>query len=72
MDYHHYKGYEYSPYEEVEFDGENMKIFHYCFKDGKEVKMVSDFYNESPYRFIDYSKFVQYIDSIVDQELGND
>lgn len=52
-------GYEYRTYDDVEDD--NIKTFHYCFKDGVEVKMPYDFYNTSPYRLVKREDFQRYI-----------
>ena len=57
-----YLGYEYRPYEDHEED--NIKIFHECYKNGVRVKMPSDFYNHSPYNYMDATEFVKYIQSI--------
>jgi hypothetical protein len=56
------KGYEYRTYEDVEDD--NIKIFHHCFKDGKEIEMSYHFYNESPYELIAPELFGIYINQL--------
>lgn len=57
-----YLGYEYCPWQDVEED--NIKIFHECYKDGKRVSMPAEFYNHSPYDYIDADEFVKHIQSI--------
>ena len=52
-------GYQYRTADDIEDD--NIKTFHYCFKDGKEVKMPYDFYNTSPYRLVKREDFQRYI-----------
>lgn len=55
-----YKGYEYRTYDDIEED--NIKTFHLCFKDGKEVSLARAFYNTSPYRLVAVEDFVQFVD----------
>ena len=55
-----YKGYEYRTYDDV--DDDCIKMFHLCFKDGKEVKMPPEFYNHSPYSLIALRDFEQFVD----------
>ena len=55
-----YMGYQYRTYEDIEED--NIKTFHLCFKDGKEVSLTREFYNTSPYRKVAYENFVRYVD----------
>lgn len=57
-----YKGFEYRTYDDVEPD--NIKTFHLCFKDGKEVKMPQEFYNTSPYRKVKYEDFVEFVKQV--------
>lgn len=57
-----YNGFEYRTYDDVEDD--NIKIFHYCYKDGKAIKMVPEFYNHSPYSLITVEEFKEFIDTI--------
>jgi hypothetical protein len=56
------KGYEYRTYLEQEDD--NQKLFHYCFKDGKEIDMGVNFYNESPYELMSPELFGIYVNQI--------
>lgn len=51
--------YEYRTYLDVEEDC--MKLFHYCYKNGQEIRMPIEFYNESPYSKVKPEKFKQYI-----------
>lgn len=58
-----YKGYEYRTYRDVEED--NIKLWHLCYKDGKEIKMPREFANHSPYSIVDPKVFKQLIDNRV-------
>lgn len=62
MIHYTYKGYEYRTEEDVEDD--NVKIFHYVFKDGKRVDMPKYFYNYSPYSYVSYELFVDAVDRL--------
>lgn len=55
-----YKGYQYRTYRDVEED--NIKTFHLCYKDGKEVSLSRAFYNTSPYRYVKREDFERYVD----------
>jgi hypothetical protein len=57
-----YLGFEYRTWDEVEED--NIKTFHECWKDGKEVKMPHAFYNHSPYSLITIEEFKGFVDNI--------
>ena len=57
-----YLGYEYCPWDDVEED--NIKIFHEVYKDGKRINMPRDFYNHSPYSYMDCDEFVQHVQNI--------
>jgi hypothetical protein len=57
-----YKGFEYRTWDEREED--NIKTFHECWKDGKEVKMSRAFYNTSPYDLVEYEDFVAFVQQI--------
>lgn len=59
--HYEYMGYEYRTYEDREDD--NIKLFHLCFKDGKEVKLPYEFYNHSPYSLVYREAFERYIDA---------
>jgi hypothetical protein len=48
-------GFQYRTYLDIEED--NQKIFHYCYKDGKEIKMPREFQNHSPYSYITPDEF---------------
>jgi hypothetical protein len=41
----------------LDIEEDNQKIFHYCYKDGKEVKMPREFHNMSPYSYITPDEF---------------
>jgi hypothetical protein len=56
-------GYEYRTYLDIEED--NQKIFHYCYKDGVEIKMPYEFYNHSPYSYMPKDKFVAFTQHLV-------
>ena len=57
-----YNGFEYRIYDDIEED--NIKTFHYCYKDKKEVKMPYEFYNHSPYSLVPVEEFKRYVDMI--------
>ena len=57
-----YLGYEYRPWDDVEED--NIKTFHECYKNGKQVKMPYDFYNHSPYSIMTYEEFVSHVQTV--------
>ena len=57
-----YLGYEYRPHEDREED--NIKIFHECFKNGQRINMPAEFYNHSPYDYMDATEFVGHVQSI--------
>ena len=57
-----YKGFEYRTFDDVEED--NIKTFHYCYKDGKAIKMPYEFYNHSPYSLISVEEFKEFIDTV--------
>ena len=67
-----YRGYEYRTYRDVEED--NIKLWHLCYKDGKEVEMPQAFINHSPYSTWSKEEFAQFIDSqiLVDFVLHKD
>lgn len=56
--YYEYKGYAYKPYEDVEPE-ENIKIFHYVEKDGKEVASL----DWTPYAFLTLDQFRLFVDA---------
>ena len=60
--HYEYKGFEYRTWDEREED--NIKTFHECWKDGKEVKMSREFYNTSPYDLVEYEDFVAFVQQI--------
>jgi uncharacterized protein YacL (UPF0231 family) len=62
MKHYSYKGFEYRTWDEVEED--NIKIFHECWKDGKQIKMPSEFYNASPYSLIKLDDFIEFINTV--------
>ena len=55
-----YNGYQYRTYEDREPD--NIKTFHTCWKDDKEVKLCREFENTSPYRYVKKADFIRYVD----------
>jgi uncharacterized protein YacL (UPF0231 family) len=57
-----YKGFEYRTFDDVEED--NIKTFHYCYKDGKEIKMSYEFYNTSPYELVAVEDFKKFVDTL--------
>jgi uncharacterized protein YacL (UPF0231 family) len=56
------RGYEYRTWLEVEDD--NQKIFHECWKDGKQIKMPYEFYNHSPYSYMTVDEFTSFIQRV--------
>ena len=56
------RGYEYRTYLDIEED--NMKIFHYCFKDGRRITMPADFDNHSPYCKVSPDEFREFINEL--------
>jgi uncharacterized protein YacL (UPF0231 family) len=60
--HYEYKGFEYRTWDDREED--NIKTFHECWKDGKEVKMPYAFYNTSPYSFVEREDFVAFVQQI--------
>lgn len=63
MDNHYtYKGFEYRTWDDVEED--NIKMFHECYKDGKQIKMPYEFYNHSPYSLVSLDQFVAFVQQI--------
>jgi hypothetical protein len=57
-----YLGYQYIPFEDVEED--NVKIFHECYKNGKRIDMPREFYNYTPYNFLEFDEFVKYVQTV--------
>jgi hypothetical protein len=57
-----YKDFEYRTWAEHEED--NIKTFHECWKDGKEVKMSREFYNTSPYDLVKQEDFQRFVEEI--------
>ena len=55
-------GYEYRTYLDVEDD--NMKIFHYCYKDAKQVAMPREFSNYTPYEYMTAAEFKQFLEML--------
>lgn len=58
-----YMGFQYRTYSDIEDD--NIKIFHYCFKDGEEVDLPYAFYNHSPYSLVSEAEFRSFVDNYV-------
>lgn len=57
-----YLGFEYRTWDEIEED--NIKTFHECWKDGKQIKMPREFYNHSPYSLITFDEFVAFVQRV--------
>ena len=57
-----YLGYEYRPQEDREDD--NIKIFHECYKHGQRVNMPREFYNHSPYEYMDCMEFIKHVQTV--------
>ena len=55
-----YRGYQYRVWQDIEED--NIKNFHECWKDGKEVKLCREFENTSPYRLVKKEDFIRYVE----------
>ena len=58
-----YKGFEYRTW--LDDDGDVIKMFHECYKDGKQVKMSNAFYNHSPYRLVPEEAFARFVDEVL-------
>ena len=58
-----YRGYQYRTFQDIEED--NIKTFHLCYKDGKEVSLCRAFYNTSPYRYVDRPDFERYVEEYI-------
>ena len=56
------RGYQYRTYLDIEDD--NMKYFHYCFKDGVSVKMPAEFDNYTPYAKVKPAEFADFVNSL--------
>lgn len=56
------RGYEYRTYLDVEED--NMKYFHYCFKDGRRIEMPAGFDNYTPYDKITPQEFADFVSNL--------
>jgi hypothetical protein len=52
-------GYQYIVERDDEYD--NIKNYHYCYKDGVEVKMPDAFYRTSPYTWLTKEQFTKHI-----------
>jgi hypothetical protein len=57
-----YRGYRYMIWREYEED--NVKIFHECWRDGRLIKMPREFYNHSPYSVMTREEFVGHCHSL--------
>jgi hypothetical protein len=57
-----YLGFQYRPWDDVEED--NIKIFHECYKDGRRITMPREFYNHSPYHYMDMAMFSHYVQQL--------
>jgi uncharacterized protein YacL (UPF0231 family) len=60
--HYNYKGFEYRTWDDVEED--NIKTFHECWKDGKQIKMPYAFYNHSPYSLVEREDFVKFVNTL--------
>jgi hypothetical protein len=56
------RGYQYRTYLDIEED--NQKIFHYCYRDGKQIDMPREFYNHSPYSYIEPAEFEKQLQTV--------
>ena len=56
-----YKGYEYRIWQD--FEDDNVKMFHQCWRNGQEVNLGQEFYNHSPYRPVPKSVFERLVDN---------
>jgi hypothetical protein len=54
-----FNGYQYRTYLEVEDD--NQKLFHFCFLNGRQVELTSEFNNHSPYSKVTPDEFMCYL-----------
>lgn len=57
-----YNGYQYRTYDDYEED--NIKTFHYCYRNGREIRMPRDFYNHSPYSLMTREQFINHCQSV--------
>ena len=57
-----YRGYQYLIWHEYEED--NVKIFHECWRQGRQLKMPQEFYNHSPYSVMTREEFVAHCHSL--------
>ena len=57
-----YLGYEYRPWDDVEED--NIKTHHECYKHGMRVSMPREFYNHSPYSYMDCDEFAKHVQTV--------
>lgn len=61
-------GYQYRTW--IDDDDDVRKIFHECYFDEKEVKMPSEFYNFTPYHYMNPSEFKTFLDMRKDDKYG--
>jgi hypothetical protein len=47
-----------------EYEEDNVKIFHECWRDGRLIKMPREFYNHSPYSVMTREEFVGHCHSL--------
>lgn len=57
-----YNDYQYRTWEDREED--NCKIFHECYKDGVRIVMPGEFYNHSPYSYMDRAEFARHVQTV--------
>jgi len=57
-------GYEYWTDLDVEPDGDNQKLWHYCFKKETEIQMGNGFYSHSPYKYMSKEEFAKHIQTV--------
>ena len=55
---------EYEYRTDLDIEEDNMKIFHYCFKDNERIKMPHAFYNYTPYDYVSVDEFKQFLDEV--------
>lgn len=60
--HYQYRGYQYITWDEN--DGDWSQTFHECWKDGQQVRMSREFYNQSPYDLIEYDDFVKFVNTL--------
>jgi hypothetical protein len=57
-----YRGYRYMIWHEYEDD--NVKMFHECWREGRQIRMPDEFYNHSPYKVMTRAEFIAHCHSL--------